>query len=143
MSNAGDKPVVTQRARDELTALGYSVVDAHNDIVESGWLMRPPCITDRAWIAATEDEAWAAAARHREQDTLSREGREATEDLLDDYEDENIDEYMRSDSAYRVRCKRCGGDDFFKSSIEHKPGCIVGRIRTALSTPPALDERRG
>jgi len=56
---------VTQADRDELSALGYSVVDAHNDIVESGWLMRPPCITDRAWIAATEDEAWLLAYNHR------------------------------------------------------------------------------
>ena len=53
------------------------------------------------------------------------------EELLDDIEDEWIDHYLRPDSAERAKCKRCGGDDFDKSSIDHKDGCLVGRIRDA------------
>ncbi len=62
--------------------------------------------------------------------------RDELEELLDDIEDEWIDHYLRPDSAERAKCKRCGGDDFFKSGIEHTPGCLVGRIRAALTPSP-------
>lgn len=55
-------------------------------------------------------------------------------ELLEDVEDEWLDHYLRPDSAERVKCTRCGGDYFFKESIEHKPGCLVGRIRSALTS---------
>jgi len=69
--------------------------------------------------------------------------RTALDDLLEDIEDEWIDHYLRPDSAERAKCKRCGGDDFFKGSIEHKPGCLVGRIRAALAQPEAGDQNHG
>lgn len=58
---------VTQADRDALIALGYTVVDASNPVVEAGWLMRAPGIDDRAWIAATEDDAWQMAYDHSRQ----------------------------------------------------------------------------
>ncbi len=59
---SGDK--VTQADRRVLATLGYTVVDASNSVVECGWLMRAPGIDDRAWIAATEDDAWHMAYDH-------------------------------------------------------------------------------
>lgn len=61
---SGDKLTVTPFERNELRVMGYTVVDARNPIVETGWLMRAPGIDDRAWVTATEDDAWLAAYRH-------------------------------------------------------------------------------
>lgn len=64
-------------------------------------------------------------------DTLTRDD---LIDLLEEIEDEWLDYYLRPDSAERVKCTRCGGDDFFKDGIEHKPGCLVGQLRSAITT---------
>ena len=52
------------KSNEDLKALGYSVVDASNPVVECGWLMRAPGVDDRAWIAASEDDAWRMAREH-------------------------------------------------------------------------------
>lgn len=66
--------------------------------------------------------------------------RDELEELLEDIEDEWIDHYLRPDSAARAKCTRCGGDDFDKTMIEHKPGCLVGRIRAALPSHQGAGE---
>ena len=58
---------MTDETQTKLKALGYSVVDASNPVVECGWLMRAPGVDDRAWIAASEAEAWQMAHHHHSQ----------------------------------------------------------------------------
>lgn len=53
-------------------------------------------------------------------------------DMLEDIEEDLLDYYLRPDSAERVKCLRCGGDDFSKESITHKPNCLVGNIRASI-----------
>lgn len=124
-----------------MTDLGITRADR-----QEAWPFRPSCYTEQArpfWLDGEYDicaPVIQAFARHRQSHSLPGvvgTVRADLEDLLDDIEDEWIDHYLRPDSAERAKCKRCGGDDFFKRSIEHKPGCLVGRIRAAL-TPSAL-----
>jgi len=50
--------------RDELKALGYQVIDASNPVVEVAWIVRCPGVSDRVFVAASEDEGWSIAEKH-------------------------------------------------------------------------------
>jgi hypothetical protein len=102
------------------------------DILEKDDRTSPEEYPDMALITEEEFAGSIRYARAALNARQSGEGERAIIDLLDDIEDEWIDYYLRPDSAQRAKCKVCGEDEFFKTSIEHKPGCIVGRIRAAL-----------
>ena len=55
---------VPNAVREELSSLGYRVIDATNQYVASGWAAYPPGDPTYVGITATEDEAWQWAAEH-------------------------------------------------------------------------------
>lgn len=56
-------------------------------------------------------------------------------------EDDYIEYYLRADSAQRAKCKWCGKDEFFRSSIAHVQGCKVGLIETIIAKHGGTDEQ--
>lgn len=52
---------MTSEDRKRLSEIGYQVIDAKNEHVENGWIVRVPNDDKRVLIAASEGDAWDAA----------------------------------------------------------------------------------
>lgn len=58
------KGIIASEDRKKLSEIGYQVIDAKNEHVEKGWIVRVPNDDERVLIAASEGEAWDAARDH-------------------------------------------------------------------------------
>ncbi len=75
---------MTSEDRNRLSEIGYQVIDAKNEHVEKGWIVRVPNDDKRVLIAASEDEAWDAARDHHASMTseVTQAARDAVADLM-------------------------------------------------------------
>ena len=82
------------------------------------------------------DEAATALTALTERNKALEAEVERLREAFDEAEDDLCEYFFRSDSAERVRCTICKAEDFTRSSMDHRPGCSVGRLRAALGDRP-------